>query len=159
MRTARGWPIENCDCSARRRRVVRLDDELRSLVTERIDVAPHFLVVADRNDLDVEQVVGTRLARPELDQPTDLGAGDQRALRANRLRRVDREIEHVAAAEQPFRAVHVEDDARIGLRAHRKRDARRNVRLDQTGDDVHRRALRRDDEMDSGCARRAARDA
>ena len=93
------------------------------------------------------------MARPELDEPVDLGAGDQRALRTHRLRRVDREIEHVAAAEQAFRAAHVEDRARVDLRRHGERDARGNVRLDDAGDHVDRRPLRCDDQVDTGRAR------
>ena len=44
-------------------------------------------------------------------------------------------------------------DARIDLRADREGDARRDVRFDQPGDDVDRRALRRDDQVDAGRAR------
>ena len=39
------------------------------------------------------------------------------------------------------------------LRGHLERDARRNVRLDEAGDDVHRRALGGQDEVDAGRAR------
>ena len=44
--------------------------------------------------------------------------------------------------------------------AHAERDARRQVRLDQAGDDVHRRPLRREDQVDADGARhlREARD-
>ena len=55
--------------------------------------------------------------------------------------------------EQPLRADHVENGARIDLRTHRKGDARRDVRFNEPGDDVDRRTLRRDDEMDAGGAR------
>ena len=54
----------------------------------------------------------------------------------------------------------VEDGARVDLRRHLERDARREVRLDQAGDDVDRRPLRREDQVDADRARllREARD-
>src|SRR5580700_2074940 len=56
-----------------RRRVVGSDNELCRFVTERIGIAPRRLVIADWDDFDVEQVVGPRLTRPELDKPGHLG--------------------------------------------------------------------------------------
>ncbi len=104
------------------RRIVRFDKELCGLVAERIGLFSRGFVVAEGHHFDVEQIVRARLARPKLHEPVDLGAGDERALRTNRFRRIDRQVEHVAASEQPLRAVHVENHARIGLRAHRKGD-------------------------------------
>ena len=47
----------------------------------------------------------------------------------------------------------VEDGARIDLRRNLERDARRDVRLDQAGDHVDRRALGREDQVDARGAR------
>ena len=142
-------PDRKARLELRGRRIIRLDDEPGRIVRERIDAAGGTVVVFERRDVDVEQVVGPSLCRPERDQPGELCAGDQRALRADRLRCIDRQIEHVAAAEQTFGPGHVEDRARVDLRTHRKRDPRRNVGLDDAGDDVDRRALGCDDEVDA----------
>ena len=64
-----------------------------------------------------------------------------------------REEEHVAVAEELLGALRVEDRARVDLRRHLIADARREVRLDHAGDDVDRRPLRGDDEMDADRAR------
>jgi len=61
--------------------------------------------------------------------------------------------QHVAAADECLGALAVEDGARVDLRCDLKRDARGEVGLDDAGDDVHRRTLRGDDEMDAGGAR------
>ena len=68
--------------------------------------------------------------------------------------------QHVALAEQLLGAVAVENRARIDLRRHAEGDAGREVGLDQPGDDVHRRPLRREDQVDADGARhlRQARD-
>ena len=63
-----------------------------------------------------------------------------------------RAIEEVALAEQIFRAVLVEDDARVESARHLEGDARGDVRLDHAGDDFAARRLRGDDEMDAGGA-------
>ena len=65
------------------------------------------------------------------------------------LRRADRREEHVALAQQRLGAVLVEDHARVGLRGHRERDPRRDVRLDHAGDDVDARGLRGEHEVDA----------
>ena len=56
-------------------------------------------------------------------------------------------------AEQLLGAVAVENRARVDLRRHAERDPRRQVRLDQAGDDVDRRPLRREDQVDADRAR------
>ena len=64
--------------------------------------------------------------------------------------------EHVALAEQALGAALVEDDARVGLRRHGEGDARRDVGLDQAGDDVDRRPLRGDHHVDAAAAAQLA---
>ncbi len=79
--------------------------------------------------------------------------GDERAVHALRITAAGRQVEHVALAEQCFRAHLVEDSARVDLARHLERHARRHVGLDQTGDDVDRGALRRQHQMNAGGAR------
>src|SRR5712692_9002633 len=86
---------------------------------------------------------------PELHDRLDLGVADERALDTRRLARIDGLVEHVAAAEKLLRAARVEDDAAVDLRPDRERDARRDVGLDEAGDDVRRGALGGDDEVDA----------
>ncbi len=71
-----------------------------------------------------------------------------------------RQEEHVAAAEQRFGAVGVEDGARVDLGGQAEADARGNVGLDEAGDDVDAGPLRGEDQMNADGARhlREARD-
>ncbi len=72
-----------------------------------------------------------------------------RALDARRRRRRGAEQEHVALADEPLGALLVEDHAAVGGARHREREAGRHVGLDDAGDDVDRRALGGDDEVDA----------
>ena len=99
---------------------------------------------------DVLDVVGLELGRDELDDLVDLGLVDPRALHAHRLACAHREEERVALADELLGAGLVEHDARVGEARGGERHARRHVGLDETGDDVDRRALRREDEVDAG---------
>lgn len=75
------------------------------------------------------------------DDALHLAVTDERPLHAERLGRTDRRIQHIAASDQLFRARHINDGARVYLRLDRKGDTRRDIRLDKTGDDVHRGTL------------------
>ena len=55
--------------------------------------------------------------------------------------------EHVAVAEQLFRAAGVQNRPGIHLGGHRKSDSAGNVRLNHAGDNVYRRALGRNDQV------------
>ena len=57
--------------------------------------------------------------------------------------------QHVALAHQALGAALVEDDLGVGGRRHREGEAGRDVGLDHAGDDVDRRALRGDDQVDA----------
>ena len=83
----------------------------------------------------------------------DLVLGDPGALHADRLRRAHRQEQPVALADQLVGARLVEDDARVGHARHGEGQARRHVRLDEAGDDIHRRTLGREHQVDAGCAR------
>ena len=56
--------------------------------------------------------------------------------------------QHVALAHQPFGARLVEDDPAVGQRRDHEGQPARDVGLDHAGDDVDRRPLRGDDEVD-----------
>src|SRR5438034_9854884 len=96
----------------------------------------------------------TRFALPgdEFDDAIGLLVSDERALGADEFGGAGRQIEHVAFAEQFVGAHPVQDRARVHLRRDLKSDARRDVRLDDAGDDVHAGPLRGDDAMNAGGA-------
>ena len=62
-------------------------------------------------------------------------------------------VEHVALAEQLFGALLAQNGAAVDLGGDLERDAGREVRLDGAGDHVHRRTLRRQDDVNAGGAR------
>src|SRR6185437_1447839 len=73
-------------------------------------------------------------------------AADVGTLHAGRLRLAWRNEEHVAVAEQRFRAHAVNDRAAVHLRRHAKRDPAREVGLDESRNDIHAGPLRREDQ-------------
>ena len=87
----------------------------------------------------------------------DLLVGDEAALYAGRLALTERRIQHIALADQLFRAGRIQNDAGFDLAGHRKRDTRRNIRLHDTGDNVSRRTLRCDNKVHA-CGSRLLRD-
>ena len=60
--------------------------------------------------------------------------------------------QHVAHAEQVPPPLMIEDGARVDAARHLERDARGEVRFDEVRDHIHRRPLRRQDEVDAGGA-------
>src|SRR5207245_844086 len=98
---------------------------------------------------DLLHIARAALRAPEVDDRLHFGIADERALDPSRFTRVDRLVQHVATTQQLLRAARVEDDAAVDLRADRERDARRDVGLDETGDDVRGRPLRGDHEMNA----------
>ncbi len=110
---------------------------------------------ADDLLLGGDRLVVDRLAllAQEARQPRALLLGDVRAVQPDEARRGGRQKQHVALAEQLFGAVAVENRPRVDLRRHAERDARRQVGLDQAGDDVDRRPLRRQNQVDADGAR------
>ena len=89
-----------------------------------------------------------------------LVVADEGAVHAQRHAGARRQVEHVAHAEQRLGAHLVEDGARVDLARDLERQARRDVGLDQAGDDVDARPLRRQDQVHARRARllRQARD-
>ena len=82
----------------------------------------------------------------------DFVVGDERAVHAADAAAAGH-VEHVALAEQLLGALLAEDGAAVDLRGDLEGDAGREVRLDRAGDDVDRRALRGEDDVDAGGAR------
>src|SRR5439155_11828962 len=117
------------------------------LVREVLVLALVALVLVALEELHL--VVRLLLALDEVHHPVDVGVGDERAVQALDARRAGREEEQVPLAEQALRAARVEDGARVDARGHLKGDAGREVRLDEAGNDVDRRALRGEDQMDA----------
>ena len=81
------------------------------------------------------------------DDLADLLLADEGALDALRDVGVAGQQQHVALADQLLGAGLIEDDAAVGEAVDGVRGTRRDVGLDDTGDDVDRRALRGDDEV------------
>src|SRR5690606_39907760 len=96
-----------------------------------------------------ETAVLVPLLPPVFGDGVDLVVRDKHTLHTQRGGGVWRLVEHVAASEQFLGARLVEDHARVYRRCDRERDARREVRLDQPGDDVYAGALRADDQVDT----------
>ena len=86
------------------------------------------------------------------DDLLDLLVGDERAVHAADAAAAGH-VEHVALAEQLLGALLAEDGAAVDLGGDLEGDAGREVRLDGAGDDVDRRPLRREDDVDAGGAR------
>src|SRR6202521_2135509 len=64
-----------------------------------------------------------------------------------------RHVQHVRLAEQLFGALLAQNGSAVDLRGDLKRNTCRKIRLDGAGDDIDRRALRRQDHVDTGRAR------
>ena len=62
------------------------------------------------------------------------------------------QVQHVAQAQQAFRAHLVENGAAVHLARYLKGNARGDVGLDETSNHVHARALRGEDQVDARCA-------
>ena len=78
---------------------------------------------------------------------------DEGAMHALRETRAGRQIQHVTLAQQRFSAHLVENGARIDARRYLERDACRYIGLDQSGNHVHRRPLRGQNQMNARGAR------
>src|SRR5690606_6439997 len=128
---------------------LRGDHELRGL-------QQHLEIVADvvvdllllRDDGDVLAVVRRHLRLDVVDDLVDLRLVDPGALDAHRLRLAHRVEQGVALADELLRAGRVEDDAGVLQGGGREGEPAGHVRLDDAGDDVDRRALRGEDQVD-----------
>src|SRR5215469_7775281 len=98
-------------------------------------------------------ILGGPLLAQKIRQPPDFVFRNERSVQAAKLRGTGRQEQHVAGAEQPFRANRVQDGARVYAGSHLERYARRKIRLYQAGDYVDRGPLRGEDQMDSSRTR------
>ena len=107
--------------------------------------------VARRCRLEVDQLRRVlRLARPHRRHHSgDLLVGEVGPLAAEDLAGSRGKEEHVTVAEEPIGTALVEDDAAVGPARHLEGDPRRQVALNQAGDDVDGRLLGSEDEMDA----------
>ena len=97
-------------------------------------------------------IIRLTLPAPVIRHRAHLVVADERAVHAHRALAAGH-IQHVALAQQLFRALFAQNRARIDLRGDVEADARRQVRLDHAGDDVDRGPLRRHDQVDARRAR------
>ena len=111
-----------------------------------------FGAVLDGLDDVLGELGLTVLLGEELDDGGDFLLADEGALHAVERGAARRHEEHVAAADERLGAAAVEDGAGVDLRRHLEADARGQVGLDETGDDVRRRTLRGEHEVDAGGA-------
>ena len=98
-------------------------------------------------------VLGLTLLLPEGDHGGGFLFADVGRMQAHQPAGAGRQEEHVAAAEQRFGAVGVEDGARVDLGGQAEADARGHVGLDQAGDDVDARPLRGQNQVNADGAR------
>ena len=101
---------------------------------------------------DLGGVVALRLGLDRIHDGLHLFIRDEAALHALRLALSERSKEHIALADELFRARRVENDARFHGGRDRKGNARRDIGLHQAGDDVRGRTLGGNDEVDAGGA-------
>src|SRR5688500_11165155 len=86
-------------------------------------------------------------------QPFSILTRDERALKPARLRLSRWNEKHVSISEQRFRPHSVENRAAVDLRRHSKCNSAREVRLDETCQHMHARALRCENDVDADGAR------
>src|SRR5215470_732826 len=84
---------------------------------------------------------GWTLSFDVIDDATYFGFVDISAVNTNQSGSSRWQEQHIAASQQLFSAVSVNDGSRIDFRRHSERDTGREVRLDQAGDDIHRWSL------------------
>ena len=149
----------------RDRRAARFQHVGHGLVVERVGfraglaelaaLAPFFGRFEDAFD-----IFGFAQRLQVIDHAVDFAIRHEGAVYALRHTRSGRQIKHVALPQQGLGAHLIEDGARVDLARYLERNPRRDVGLDQAGDDVNRRPLRRQNQMDAGraCLLRQPRD-
>jgi hypothetical protein len=151
--------------------LAELDHQPHGIVEERIVVvrrnfsrvvatAARRLAIFFRSLQEFLLILRLPLRLPEFHHRRDFFFRHVRSMQPMHARRARRQVKHVAASQQRFGAVGVENRARVDLGRHAERHARREVRLDQSGDDIDRRTLRSQHQVNAHRARhlRQARD-
>ena len=98
---------------------------------------------------DLGEIVGLGLILAVLNDAANLLLSDKRSLDPHRLVRSHRQEESVTLTHQLLGARLIQDDPRVGEAGGGKREPRRNVGLDEPGDDVDAGALGGQDEMNT----------
>ena len=98
---------------------------------------------------EIHLVLRRALASPVIGHGLPLVVGDERPVQALEFAAGGLE-QHVALAEELLGPGRIEDGARVILVGDLKRNAAREVCLDEARHHVHARALRRHDEVDAG---------
>ncbi len=106
-------------------------------------------IVRRRRDQVAFVVVGPGLLTAEIDHFGDFGFGDEGAMDAHQAGAARGQEQHVALAEQVLGAHHVQNSSGIDSCGHTERDASREVGLDEAGDDIDRRPLGSQNEVDA----------
>src|SRR5215469_1325889 len=135
----------------------KLDNQAHRIVKQRIIVvslcfalcARCCLAIFFRSLEEFLLVLGCTLRFPELNHGSDFFLCDKRSMQSMHPRRSGGQIKHVAAAQQSFGSVGVEDSPRIYLCRHPERDSSREIGLNKSGDYIDRRPLGCEHEMDS----------
>ena len=95
---------------------------------------------------------------PIPDDAVGLRIVQKRALQPLQLACIGRHKQHVAPSQQIFGAGHIQHHTAVYLAGHGEGDAGGEIGFDQAGDDIDRRALGRDDQMDADGAASAQAD-
>src|SRR5882724_346576 len=158
-------PDAHAPLQQRGRAELILDADFRGLPEQRIALAgsallalpasvlPRFFRFFQRRHLLVDararshRLGGMRLV--PVHQPLGLVGRDEGPLHAEQLALPGREKQHVPVPEHGLRAVLVEDGTAVDLGRDPERDTAREVRLDEPGDDVHRRTLGGEHQMNA----------
>lgn len=74
---------------------------------------------------------------------------DEDSLEASRRHRTRREVEHITATEEILGSDLIEDRTGVDIRGDGKGNTRRDIRLDESGDDIDRWSLGCEDEMET----------
>ena len=101
---------------------------------------------------DIRVVFRGVMVADELNRILDFLRADVAALRADIT--LAALVDHIAIAQQTFGALAVQDSLAVDGRSCLESDAARDIGLDVTGDDLDRRALRRQNQVDAGCTRK-----
>src|SRR5712691_1626736 len=162
-------PDAHAPLEQRRRAELVLDADLRGLAEQGIALAggallplaaavlPGLLRLLQRRHLFID--ARTRNCRfcgmclVPVHQPLGLVGRDEGSLHPEQLALAGRQKQHVPVPEHGLCAVLIEDGTAVDLGRDPKRDAAREVRLDEPGDDVHRRALGSEHQVNADGAR------
>src|SRR3569833_4028342 len=161
---ARGAVVADLEAAldAGDRRAPRFGDELHGLIIKwsALGVTAHFACETGAAVADIAfdiqnfvEIIGRAAHFELLDHLVHFLVGHEGAVQAHGHAGAGCEIEHVAVAEQMLGALLVEYRARINPRRHLEGDTRWDVGLDEARDDVDRRPLGGEHEMNAGGAR------